>query len=380
MECWIDETGSPFGASLVGGMHVHLPIRFSDGTIWLARILRHNFTSFSDELSNEILISECATLKWLEKVEEIPSPRLHAYGLRGDAGNEVGVAFMLVDMLPGEPFNKVTATEAQRQKVYTGLGTILTALSRYPFHCIGSLILENDGSSQIGPVTGDRTGTLSRLGPFSNATDYYVALADEYLRLIADRQLFADYPSDAYLMFKHLRELASKGQCNGFEEALDTGPFFLKHMDDKGDHILVDGDFNITGVIDWSFARLVPAYEAFGPSLVTADMDALFSGQTGLSHDDQLLASATEAIGSPIARFARFTDRVRRFTFGIGMGMALRFGEALNIFRGIVATFNDDVELEWDKWRSEHLAKWADDQVLSQLVQSENAARVDQLN
>ena len=40
---------------------------------------------------------------------------------------------------------------------------------------------------------------------------------------------------------------------------LDKEPFFLKHTDYKGDHILGDDEFNATGIIDWTFARVVPA-------------------------------------------------------------------------------------------------------------------------
>lgn len=35
----------------------------------------------------------------------------------------------------------------------------------------------------------------------------------------------------------------------------DDGKFYLKHADDKGDHILVDEHFNITGIIDWEWAH-----------------------------------------------------------------------------------------------------------------------------
>lgn len=57
--------------------------------------------------------------------------------------------------------------------------------------------------------------------------------------------------------------------------------FSLKHVDDKGDHLLIDEDFSIAGAIDWQMARLVPRREAFGPSLVTADMNALCWGGRG---------------------------------------------------------------------------------------------------
>ena len=83
------------------GIHAHLRILFADGSAWIARLLRHNFTSFADKLSNDILLSECATPKWLETVD-VPSSLLHGYGLRNDPYNDVGVAFMLNDELPGQ--------------------------------------------------------------------------------------------------------------------------------------------------------------------------------------------------------------------------------------------------------------------------------------
>ncbi|KAK2599071.1 hypothetical protein QQS21_005477 [Conoideocrella luteorostrata] len=368
----MDSTDWPFNSHLVGGMHAHVPIQFANGSTWLARMPRHNFTSFSDQLSNAILLQECATLKWLETAK-IPAPRLHAYGLRGDANNNVGVAFMLIDKLPGRPLSQLTATDDQMRKVYAQLGSIFTMLSRHPFDRIGSLTLGKDETIQIGPVMGDRTGTLSCLGLFQDATSYYVAWVNELLRLIASRQIFARFSSHAYMMFKYLGELAADGSCNGFEAELDAGPYFLKHMDDKGDHILVDEDFNMTGIIDWSFARLVPAYEAFGPSLVTANMSDVFSGRLGLSDRDHLLADALEARGSPLARFARSADRVRRFTFGLGVGMSPDLSETQAIFRGIVLTFNQGSEFSWEQWRREHILKWSDDEVLGMLLREDAA-------
>ncbi|KAL2129174.1 hypothetical protein VTI74DRAFT_8114 [Chaetomium olivicolor] len=174
-------------------MHAHLPIRFADGTFWLARILRDNLTSFSSQkLSNEILTSECATLKWLE-TPGVPAPRLHCYGLRNDPTNKAGVAFMLVDQLPGQLLDQYNATNDQKQRAYAQLGAILSLLSQHPLGRIESFILDEHGSVCIGPVMGDRTGTLSRLGPFDDATSYYTGWPDESLRLIAGGQLFSHF-------------------------------------------------------------------------------------------------------------------------------------------------------------------------------------------
>jgi hypothetical protein len=83
--------------------------------------------------------------------------------------------------------------------------------------------------------------------------------------LIADGQLFTSYPAKAYLLivFLFLRDQIEAGNLDDRQQELNDGPFYLKHTDDKGDHILV-GDFNV--IINWTFARVVPKYEAFGCS------------------------------------------------------------------------------------------------------------------
>ncbi|KAG9227991.1 hypothetical protein BJ875DRAFT_508735 [Amylocarpus encephaloides] len=355
----------------MGGMHVHLRIMFVDGTVWLARILRLNSTSFTDRLSNQILESECATLKWLETAR-IPAPRLHHYGFRHDKLNRIGVAYMLIDELLGRPLTQLQPSEGEKRKVFTDLAEILSTLSSYPFEQIGSLKFDSHGSIHVGPVAGDRTGTLSPMGPFSDATHYYSAWAEEYLRLISDHQLFIDYPVNAYLIFRYLHILAIKGKFNDIESSLDLGPFYLKHMDDKGDHVFVDEKYNITGIIDWSFARIVPAYEAFGPSLVTADMNDIFSGNVRASRDDKLLAQALPANGSHLRRFVNSDGRVRRLTFALGMGMNLTWAEALCIFKGIMTQSCGNVnDFEWKTWRRDRLVEWADDERLVVLSREE---------
>lgn len=72
-------------------------------------------------------------------------------------------------------------------------------------------------------------------------------------------------------MFKFLAEQAKTGTWFEEWQDLNSGPFFLAHTGDKGDHILVDDDFRITGISDWTFVRAVPAFEAFGPSLVSGE-------------------------------------------------------------------------------------------------------------
>ncbi|KAL4927862.1 uncharacterized protein BDV17DRAFT_292138 [Aspergillus undulatus] len=95
---------------------------------------------------------------------------------------------------------------------------------------------------------------------------------------------------------QYKKELAQSGRWNAFKAGVDDVPFYLKHMDDKGDHILVDAEYNVPGIIDWMFVRIVPAYEAFGPSLLTADMDAMYNGKAGGSSRDNMLAESLHGL------------------------------------------------------------------------------------
>ncbi|KAI1781324.1 chaperonin 10-like protein [Hypoxylon cercidicola] len=48
---------------------------------------------------------------------ETPATRLHGYGLRNDPQNEVGAAYMIIDKLPGRPFDSGVASEEQKSIV-----------------------------------------------------------------------------------------------------------------------------------------------------------------------------------------------------------------------------------------------------------------------
>ncbi|KAB8360850.1 hypothetical protein FH972_024584 [Carpinus fangiana] len=342
-------------SAMLGGMHMHMEVCFADGISWLARIPRMNFQSFPSDITNALLLSECGTLRWLEGAN-IPAPRLHAYGLQGDAANKVGIPYMLIDKLPGRPFLGLDASPAQKERVYTALARILATLKQHPLDKIGCFTLSPDEQVQLGPVLGDRAGTHYHDGPFDDAKTYYASWCEHHLALIADRQLYAQYAVDAYVMFAFLKEQALAGAWNCVAPEHDSGPFYLKHLDDKGDHIFVDEDFNITGIIDWSFARVVPLYEAFGPSLLTADLNGLFGGVPGDRVEDELLATKLDGIVPSLGAVARSADIVRRLTFGPGLGMGFTKDEAVASFKAMLATLGlETSNFDWESWRMEYL-------------------------
>ena len=251
--------------------------------------------------------------------------------------------------------------------MFTQWADILCTLAKSSFDTIGSLTYGQEKATEVGPIASDRTGTLPCIGPFKSAKHYYESWADAYLELIADGQIFYDYSVDAYLMFKYLRESVKSGSWLHGWDYLDHGPFFLKHMDDKGDHILVNENFEITGIIDWTFARIAPAFEAFGPSLISANNTDLFDGNPGLSQLDVILGHEMRRQNASNCYYE--SDQARRFVFGIGMGLGLNQEEAIRVFQALVSTL-DDTNIDWNQWRESHLEKWTGDARLLALRRS----------
>lgn len=245
---------------------------------------------------------------------------------------------------------------------------ILFILGEHPFNEIGSLTFDADGAIRVGAAPSDRTRTLPCIGPFEEANNYYRTWANTYVNLIADDQMFSLYTMDAYLMFKFLSEKVNTGHWFDEWRALNSGLLFLKHVNDKGGHILVDDNFGITSVIYWNFARTIHGHEAFGPSLVSANTSNLFAGKPGLSEEDRLfLGRELKLRGTPHCYFE--SDKMRRLLFGLEMGLGLTRDEAVDVFQGLVATFEGAMP-DFQGWQQACLTKWSTDPRLVALRQA----------
>jgi aminoglycoside phosphotransferase (APT) family kinase protein len=354
-------------------MNVHFHVRFENESSWILRLPRVNYSIPPDDFMNHLILSEVATLKFLESTK-VPSPRVFDHGLRNSPVNPLRIAYILMEEIPGKPFERYNATKANVEKVFAGLADVLMELERHPFDSIGSLSLPKSDNAQssnfeIGPIAGDRTGTLTWLGPFESAKTYYEAWCEEHLRLIANRQLLTQFSVNAYLVFQYLKEQALQGKLDPAQAQWDTGPFYLKHTDDKGDHIMVDDEFNITGIIDWTFSRIVPKFEAFGPSLVTADMNDIYQGSSKLSQDDLVLQEELKKKGSQLAHSIANGEKLRRFIFALSTGVEMPWSEAVDLFWGIVQAFEGDpADRDWEKWKTAYLIKLQDDRRLDALL------------
>ncbi|KAJ6787163.1 hypothetical protein PWT90_09804 [Aphanocladium album] len=358
-ECTIQHFN--YDGGMMGCANYHARVSFSDGSNpWLLRVPRVSrvSTSLPRLFIDQLIRSEFATLKFLESLP-IPTARAFAYGVT-DNDHGVGVSFILMEELPGKPWPDAMADAGSQHsvKIWQQLTETMAEIQKHPFPMAGSLMPDRASSVKVSAMVTDRFFILSPNGPFTTAIDYYAAYAEQYLQLIADGQAYTAYPVNAYLLYSFLKDKAN-------EVAAGEEPtFFLKHIDDKGDHLLVDEHFNITGIIDWQGARVVPRQEAFGYSLVSADMGLLCNGKAGLSASDAAFAAASR---SAAIRGVGDDDKVRRYIWGLGSEAEWKY--ALPLAERLLEMFG--VEMSWAEWKQEAVtAHYAGDVRLRALLEN----------
>ena len=367
--CTIEYSSTIGPGALMGSANYHARIRFHDGSpSWLLRIPR--VASFAvglpSSLVEYLVLSEYATLKFLETTA-VPAPRVFSYGICGtETDHGTGVSFILMEELRGTPWTGQgvsggKASENEKAKVWSGLADILMELEKHPFPKAGSLCLQ-PSEVEVSAVASDRFLVLTPTGPFATSTAYYAAFAEQYLELIVDGQLYTEYPINAYLLYRFLKDNVTKFVSQ--EENQTTERFYLKHIDDKGDHLLVDEQLNITGVIDWQMARIVPRREAFGPSLVTADMNALCNGEFSLSPEDLVLADMLRKRGLSDLASNMIDEKVRRFFWGLALEPEWKY--ALPLANAILKAFG--VVEGWSQWKENALKEYETDERLKGLI------------
>jgi hypothetical protein len=129
--------------------------------------------------------------------------------------------------------------------------------------------------------------------------------------------------------------------------------FVLKHFDDKGDHILVNTNFNITGMIDWEFASAEPKALAFSTPCMLWPVGDFYDGKGELSAEEIEFAEIFEGRGrEDMGQIVRESRKMQRFTFFNGGGVSRDPEEFQALFTGLRAAWarKDDPLSSYDDW------------------------------
>lgn len=271
-----------------------------------------------------------------------------------------------MEKMKGTPLIWDITTPSQRTKILEQLTDILLALEKYPSSSTGSIVASKGSSNVCGfaqPQLFDSPN--APLGPFDNLESSIRATLAQQMGLIANGEL-STLAVDHYL--------SRRWRVDMIPEVLSLhnhASFFLKHFDDKGDHILVDEDFNITSIIDWEFASLEPKALAFSSPCMLWLVGDFYAGSNSLSPEEMELAAIFERRGrKDMACLVRDGRKMQRYLFFNGGGVSHAQEEFEAMFQGLRAAWAGDQNEPgpYQTWKDEALKKYAGDEQLMHLL------------
>lgn len=369
--CSVDLSRKSLSA-MMGNQNCHVEITFQDNVRWIARFRLAKTSSPPSEIRHWILRSEAATMTYLERYTSIPTPRIFDWACESDAGNELGVDYILMEKLDGKPLEWQTATPEQREKVMHQIVDMLLEIERHPFKKVGSLVL-----SAADPTTVDVEGVANQstfqlgkgpLGPFSSPPEASRAFLESYLAMIASGELDCSCPADIYLVHRFCQD--NIGAL--WQDVPSDDRFYLKHPDDKGDHILVNDSFDIVGVIDWEWTQTVSKAEAFSSPCMMWPVGEFYDGSNELAAEELRLAAVFQERGrGDLADCVMKGRKVQRFFFTLGLESSFLDTQTLrHLFAGLQRAFGFEDE-NWGSWKSKAIKEWKDDKLLVNLLELE---------
>ncbi|KAI0145289.1 hypothetical protein GGR57DRAFT_303906 [Xylariaceae sp. FL1272] len=363
-------------STMMGGQNCHAEITFEDNVKWLARFRFINISSPPIEARDHILRTEVGAMEFLQQYTNIPSPKIFDWACDPDPHNPLGnVGYILMEKLEGQSLDWHEAKPEQRRKILTQLVDIFLEIEKHPFDKLGSITPVDDAppvSDTIGlachPTWHPESGEI--LGPFGSSIQAARAVITSCLEKIASGEIAAHFPVDVYLAHRLRLEI-----LEGHEEELNSQTkFFLKHPDDKGDHILVDEDYNIVGIIDWEWCRTVSKAYAFSSPCLMWPINEFYDGSNEIADDERLFADLFAERGrEDVASYVMNGRKAQRFRFGLGVDSECwgNHAEFQTLFLGLRRAFGLGEE-NWEEWKVKALDKWKEDRGLQRLLQTNN--------
>ena len=268
---------------LYGSYNILYPIEFSDGAQWLLKVPATGFRGRFNEADGRELRAEALIMRLLKRETSIPVPEIFDYQASPD--NELNCAFILMEFIDGEPLPSfwfddsypTEIVEQRRARVLQDVASAMVQLNRFRFQKGGSIIFDDEGNPQVGPLRTvdfedpEEPPEVSETGPFDTQKDfYYSKFAQSNHTGIARDKSSLGLRKLLGLFFDWIP----------YNEDLSNGPFVLTHPDLDIQNIIVSRDGRVAAIIDWDGVAAEPAImgsERY-PSWLTRDWDPMMYG------------------------------------------------------------------------------------------------------
>ena len=240
LTCSIDSTKFASGYH-----HVVVELKFSDSKYWVARIRLPTNPIHNKHVEDSIL-NEITTINLVSSRTSIPVPKV--YGFDVSITNPFGFRYILMEALsghtPDESLHEAVPQEKWDQ-VVEQFADYYFQLSKLRFDYIGSLSSGPNTTDELSIVPSDHGG------PFSTSLEYFYSTRKSETRAIkAAHSNDEQWSTAAWILEQALPQMLVEEHVHG--------PFPLCHIDLHHGNILIDDDYHITGIIDWSNAQTVP--------------------------------------------------------------------------------------------------------------------------
>ncbi|KAI4751533.1 hypothetical protein E4T52_15377 [Aureobasidium sp. EXF-3400] len=327
-----------------GGQNCNIDICFDDGIVWIARLRFDEPTVLPREAQSAILKSEVATLKFLADKTKIRVPKVFDYSYNDE--NEIGTPYILMEKLPGKPLEWSEASAEQKSKIMEQLvdAYLELELEKNSFSETGSL---SEGGL-VGPFAQGHmfVSPSESLGPFSTLEASLKSILEHEIDMIIGGEL-ATLATDNYLThswrLEHLPSLLASASDD---------KFYLKHGEDKGDHILIDKDYNITGIIDWEFATIETRKSAFSSPCMMWPVSEYYDGSNVLSPEECEFAQMFQRRGrEDMAQMILQGRSWQRFLFFLGSAEPPPYDDFSNLFQGLRRSIEGENIISYSEWR-----------------------------
>lgn len=353
----------------MGGQNCHAEITFEDGIKWLARLqLVTRTTSPPIEVCDYVLRSEAATMLYLRGFTKVPVPEVFDWACASDPKNLIGLGYIFVEKLEGKPLNWQTLSPPQKEIVLQQLVDIYLDLEQHPLNAIGSLSLLNEDTKKF-VVQALASPENPQIGPFPSWLESSYKLLESYLPMIASGEIGVHHPVDVYLMHRFRQDLLCKVEQDNSPR---NQQFFLKHPDDKGDHILINEECKIVGIIDWDWTQTHSKAEAFSSPCMLWPVRQFYEGSNELSPDERRLAQIyTDRGCEDLSRFVVNGRAIQRLFFALGVESEEENPKTFRaLFKGLRGASGLEA-MEWEDWKRDALSEWQSDVRLQRLLDNE---------
>ena len=291
--------------------NVAFELSFSNNTFWVVRIRTWTHRDIKGEM-----LSEVATMKLVKERTSIPIPTVYAYGW--EESNEFGFPYMLMNMLSGRHVESTfpsSVPEEFKPKVAGQLAQYIWELSQITFDQIGRIFYDTELEEKPRIMSFPYFG--KDMGPFNSSSSYFIRIRREVNDAISDQ--YSD--DNKWAAWSQVCQVLTGAIPLMLCPQFRRGPFPLYHRDLQYSNILLDDNFDITGVLDWSGARTVPVeqFTVYHDFLVSTRIEA--ENRLAVEFRDMFIRaykqlevpprkglSFSNVFGSPLPDFIRHWD------------------------------------------------------------------------